>query len=165
MVFVSCGDPSEEQIVNQLMEISVHNNTFTITNKEFSGNENCDIIFVSASMLSEVKKFRIEFELTKEGYIKDILLVDYSDNNRHYQSADFKPSETFFIENYTYDAIKKSLYFEFSGVLYDISSQSNTLPINGKIQFKNLSSVDCSFEPKSMKADVGNTVFSSVQTT
>ena len=156
---VGCNDTAEEpESPNQSMEISVNNETIKIFDEEFGANENCDNIYVSASVY---KKFMVELGLTKEGFIKDVLLVDYSNSdNNHYRTADFKPSETFSIQNYFYDEGTKHVTFNFSGTLYDDTNEDNTILIDGKINLSNLKTIDCSYEPWSMKADLNDNYFS-----
>lgn len=153
---VACNNmPEDSESPNQIMEINVNDQAIKVSAGKISGNENCNYIFISAS----TDKMRVKFVLTKEGFIKDVLLVDYSAND-HYQAADFKPSETFGIQNFLYDEDTKLLTFDFSGVLYDVSNESSTVSIDGKINFKTLKTVDCSFEPWLMSASLNDNYFS-----
>jgi hypothetical protein len=161
--FIGCSEEGTN-VIDQSFKINVNNQTLMLVNEEFAGNENCNTIFVSASVFKNEPdiKFRIEFQLTIEGLVKNVLLVDYSDHNRHYKTAIFNSSETFTVQNFQYDSIAHFLYFEFSGLLYDVGNENKTLPINGEIQFSFLQDINCSFEPWVMNADVNQTKISCV---
>lgn len=153
---IGCNNLTEaDESPNQFMEISINDKKIKISSGEFVGNENCNTIFISAS----VDKLRIEFALSKDGFIKDVVVVDYSDNH-DYRTADFNPSGTFSVQNYLYDNDTKLLTLIFSGILYDLSDSDNTISIDGKIKFNTLNKVGCSFEPWSMKADLNDDYFS-----
>jgi hypothetical protein len=147
------------------MVIKLNGETITLNDVEFSGNENCDHIFINTSFHNKETEtsFLLDIDLTREGGIRQILFVNYADNNRHYRTSDFNASETFQIENYAYDVISGSLYFDFSGTLYETNRELNTLQISGKVKMETLKSIDCSFIPWVVKADIDQTSYYAVQ--
>lgn len=164
LLILMAGCSSEElPEVQQAMEIQIDEETVTFTEKELSGNENCGQIFVNASAQTEnSSRFRIDINITTSGRIKDIHFVDYSDNNRHYRTADFTSAEVFFIDNYSFSPLHRTLNFDFNGTLYEINRAQNTKLITGKVNIDHLENISCSFEPSEIEADINQEPFNVV---
>lgn len=165
-VLASCSSDDDKASAagdGSFVEFSLDGESVDITkrNTDFIANENCDRIYATISHISDDQtlRFRMEFELTGTGHIDNIRFVEYSDNNRNYNTVNFQPAETFSINNFSYDAATKQLYFDFDGDLYDIDDQGQKTHISGKFQYNSANSVECGFFQRHVTADNGSMHF------
>lgn len=157
---VGCNTEIEPEIVNEkVMELHVEGENFTFTNEEFSANENCEHIFISAS---DNGNFRIRIELKTSGHIKDIHFYDFSNHNAYYRTVDFNSSEVFFIKNYNFSPPNRTLSFDFSGMLLNMNNEKDRKIITGKINIDNLDNVSCSFQPRKITANINQSPYNMV---
>ncbi len=150
----------------RLMEITVNDETILLTgNDEAYGNKNCDIIFLNKSFLTSAYKnhFSVELEITTAGELKTFKFYDYSDKNRHFQVNNFNSADKFVIKDFKYDPQTKSLYFEYSGTLYEVDKPQNTKPVRGKFKINNLKEIECTYVPWVVNAMVDDTPFRPIE--
>lgn len=156
----ACQQNKSEVMPTSFMELSIDNQKLILPKNDYQtgGNENCNTLFITGKYYDKVSglNFSLEFQLNKNGAIKDVRLYDFDDNNKTYNAADFKRSETINISNFNYDIEKKSLYFEFDGQLIQIGKPNNLKPIQGKVKFENLNSIPCSFFPSELNAKMNS---------
>ncbi len=156
-ILFSCNsDDHSETIVTRNFELSIDTEKMDFVNDQFFTNENCNRIYLNMSTSSSVSvpKFLLEIEMTTSGHLKEVFYVDYADNNRHYRSPDFNNSKDFTITNFNYDKLLDSLYFEFSGKIYEFDNPLNSKIISGVIKDDNFETIACSFLPKEIIADI-----------
>lgn len=165
--FIGCDSDSDEPVPSQVLNFTINDKTVTFTDKDFSGNENCGYIFINTSALTDQynSKFHLDIDLTTDGYIQDVLFVDYSDQNRYYRTADFNSSKVFFIKDFRFDPSDRSLYFEYTGTLYEMNNSQSTKAISGKVQIDSLKEISCSYSPRQIKAMINQTPFRQVALT
>lgn len=148
-VLASCSsdDDSKTPGDGSYLELNVNGQSLSMPRSTFIANENCDYIYATVMDVPEDydTRFRMEFELTTSGRINKVMFIEFSDNNRQYQTVNFKPSETFSINNFSYDPAARQLYFEFEGELYEADHPENTKHISGKMHYNNITSIDCGF--------------------
>ncbi len=155
IIAVSCKDGGDEVVHNQ-MELAYDGNRVELINDEVWANENCGFVYASASTASRGENldahFRIEFSLTTQGRINEILFFDHADQNRVYKSAYYKPAEVFFIENFIMDGT--TLRFDFEGELYSENLNSTPKYIEGSYENTEFRYVNCSYEPWVVQANI-----------
>jgi hypothetical protein len=97
-----------------------------------------------------VASFRIEFQITKQGFIKQIRFWDYQNDNKNYYEADFNILRAFKVQNFSYNEVTRNLYFEFEGLLYQHyypESFAKSKYLKGKVVFEGIETIPCSFFP------------------
>lgn len=131
--FLSCSkDETPSDTISKSIDITIENQNLKITNSSISSNESCNEIFVSCKYESPTDNgFRIQFELKKNGALKNITLIDYRNGNAQFESADFNPTGLMAISNFSYDETKKYLHFDFKGKLLE-QSYNNELDVDKK---------------------------------
>ncbi|MEM0938226.1 MAG: hypothetical protein AAGI25_00400 [Bacteroidota bacterium] len=159
------GCSSEElPAIKQLMEIQLNDQTFTFAEDESFANENCENIFLNTSyFIVDSSRVRLEIAITTDGRIKEITYLDFSDViGRQFKTADYLSSEVFFIENYAFSPLDRTLSFEFDGTLYEIDESQNTKSIAGKVKIENLKSIDCTASQREINAHINQEAFNVV---
>jgi len=150
-----------------LFEINVNGKNLSLPETSFIANESCEYIYATIMDVpgSFPTRFRMEFQLTKTGHLKEIDFTEYSDNNRQYQTAVFQPAETFTISNFEYDPATKYLYFEFEGDLLEMDHPQNKKHISGKLKYNNTTAPECGYFPHLITVDTPEMHFTSWETT
>ncbi len=171
LLFVLASCSSDDDKANatsdgSYFEITVNGETMSLPRSTFSANENCEYIYAGVMdvPLEFSSRFHMQFELSKSGHIKKVRFYDFSDANRHYETVDFAPAETFSISNFNYDAENRQLYFEFEGDLYEMGVPGNKKHISGKMQYNDTNSIACGFFPHQLTVDNGAMHFTSTVT-
>lgn len=171
LLFVLASCSSDDDKANttgdgSYFEINVNGETVSLPWSTFSANENCEYIYAGVMDVPESfgTQFRMEFELSKSGHIKKVRFYDFSDANRHYETVDFAPAETFSITNFNYDAANRQLYFEFEGDLFEMGIPGNKKYISGKMQYNDTNSITCGFFPHQLTVDNGAMHFTNTVT-
>lgn len=147
----NCDDVIKEEVANTL-DIKIDNEQLKITNNQISSNESCDDLFASCSYQNPKDPgFRIEFRLKKNGALRNITLFDYRNQNAHFESADFNPKGLMLISNFTYDAAKKHLHFDFKGYLLkqayyeELDIVKEKKYIEGSVDINTVRNTECTF--------------------
>jgi hypothetical protein len=153
----------EQKSLNQL-EIIVNNTAITFEDNTWSGNSNCNRIFINGSVLSQKAPFmcRLQMDLTADGRVREVVFFDYSDQNRHYKTVDFISSSNFSLQNFQFDPFTRNLSFDFAGTLYEVDDPQHTKPISGKVRINQLQDIACSYTPWTIKALINQKVFQKV---
>ncbi|MCP1386435.1 hypothetical protein [Runella salmonicolor] len=123
-------------------EINVKNIKYLLENS-VSGNEDCNNFFVSLSNSNENNfKYNLLFNLSKNGEINSVTLVDIKDNSKNYKSSTFNPKETFKIKSFSYDSINNNLSYEYEGLVF-LPYHKDSILINGYVKNVKINSKEC----------------------
>lgn len=172
LLFIAACDNGEviaEDAVNSL-DIKIDNEQLKIINGRISSNESCDDLFVSCSYQNPKDAgFRIEFRLKKNGALRNITLFDYRNRNAHLESADFNPKGLVTISNFTYDATKKYVHFDFKGNLLkqayyeELDIEKERKYIEGSLTINDVRTTECTIaNPKLNFATTNFNFFSTI---
>jgi hypothetical protein len=145
----SCSKNDEETISDKsFLQIQYNGKIINVTQdnaNNFGMNENCNTIFGYMSFIDERQvKFVLDFELTKNGSLKRLLFVDYTNGN-HYSPSDFNSLKTFKIQNFK--NINGTITFDFEGILFRQDFPNQTIELKGKIVNEKTKDLPCSFSP------------------
>ncbi|WP_224998757.1 hypothetical protein [Cesiribacter sp. SM1] len=165
LLFAGCE--KEEPAISQLLEVEFDGKTTTFINEDLSANENCGRIFINASAVTNKfnSSFHISLDITRDGHINSMLLVDYADKNQHYKTANYNAANVFSIRDYSYSPLDKSVTFEFDGTLYEADNPLNTKALKGKVRLQHLYEHPCSYWPEVVKANINSAPFHAVKHT
>jgi len=136
-VFLSCST-NENNIPSQSFEIT-YNKSKNYTSTDFSGNESCGYLYASAIIEN---KFKLLFELTDKGNIKNIILLDYT-NQKTFRTAYYNPRQHFIISNFVFEKEKNYLSFMFEGDLLNQNDNGESIFIKGKVESENFKTSGC----------------------
>ncbi|MEM7108560.1 MAG: hypothetical protein AAF519_10080 [Bacteroidota bacterium] len=146
--FVLGCNSEESPIISNYMTVQIDGKEFTYADEDLSVNENCNFIFInSATVQVDDQRFRLGFQLTKSGRIREIFCLDFSNSSAvasAFKSADFLASEVFAISNFELSEAEGTLSFDFNGLLYELDQGGSTKGISGRIETKALQLTDCS---------------------
>jgi hypothetical protein len=123
-------------------EVNVKNNKYLLANS-VSGNEDCDNIFVSLSSSNENKfEYSLLFNLSKNGEINTVTMVDINDDSKNYKSSTFNPKKNFNIKSFNYDSNKNSLSYEYEGLVY-LPYHNDSVSIKGYVKNVEIKRKEC----------------------
>ena len=120
MILFGCG--MEELPMDKTLELEFDDKQLIFSSSNLVVNENCGQIFINASNSG---RLLTKFELKTDGQIGEVILVDYSDDDKHYKTADFNASREFFITNFDYTPLDGSISFDYQGTLYEVDKSGN----------------------------------------
>ncbi len=154
IILQSCRNDDSE-IANDIsrdMRVTVngeHFETFDKKNGELiSGNTNCNSIFIYTTVSNNSKKYRINFQLLKNGELVRLQCweVQISGVYKLFMTPDFNPKSSFQISDFHYNEATNDIKFGFAGTLYleNEPQSQNTKKITGSIDIKSFEKVDCS---------------------
>lgn len=167
-LLTSCTNDEEkttiaENIIENETDININGIDYKSTNKNVDGNENCDMLFFSASYNDESKiKFNINFQLSKEGELLKVWYGEYDPKlltpqiMKIFLTPNFRPKSTFNISNFSRNYETGEVKFDFEGTLFLESNNNVTRNIDGKIKFTSLESINCTTTKTGLSYDSQN---------
>lgn len=147
-ILVSCSSDNEVNIENQLT-INVDGIDYESINEKIYGNENCDVLFLTASYDDKEIDFTIEFEISKEGQIRSFSYREFNPEQsssffQMYLLPNFNPTSAFNISDFYYNEVEGQVKFNFNGTVYYEHDNSIERDLSGEISINSLKSVECS---------------------
>jgi len=153
LAFLSCST-NENDIPSQSFEVT-YNKSENYTSTDFSGNESCGTLYASAIIKN---KFKITFELTDKGNIKNILFFNHT-NQKTFRTAYYNPEQHFIISNFVFEKEKNYLSFMFEGDLLNQNDNGESIFIKGKVESENFKILSCNQTFPELSATVNSENF------
>jgi hypothetical protein len=154
IILQSCRNDGSEisDDISREIKVMVNGERFETSDKKngelISGNTDCNTIFISAIVSNNSKKYRINFQLLKNGELIRMQCweVAMSGVNKLFMTPDFNPRSSFQISDFHYDEVTNYIKFGFAGTLYleDEPNSQNTKTITGNIDIRSFEKVNCS---------------------
>lgn len=173
LLFIGCStddNNSQSTVVNSL-KINVDGTTYTSTNENVVGNENCDNLYISTYYYDANNiLFRLYIDISKEG---QLIKVEYTENTfpstsstmDYFRTTRFNPLATFSVDNFYYNSNTGEVTFNFAGTLFLENTSGESRFMEGEIKMTALPSLPCKAAKVGLKYDSEAISLFSINTT
>ncbi|GEM_PF-2430251 len=138
--------------ISREIKITINGERFNFTDKKdgelISGSTECNSIFIYTTVANNSKKYRLNFQLLKNGELIRVQCWEVLASGMHklFMTSDFNPKSSFQISDFHYDEVTNDIKFGFAGTLYleNEPNSQNTKTITGSIDIKSFEKTYCS---------------------
>lgn len=154
LIIQSCKDGGTEMLddISSKLNVTINGEHFQTSDKKsgelITGNTDCNSIFIYTIVSNNSKKYRINFELLKNGELIRVQCLEFpvTGVNKLFMTQDFNPKASFQISDFHYSEVTNDIKFGFTGTLYleNEPQSQNTKKITGNIDIKSFEKAVCS---------------------